>query len=218
MEYSCYYFHSNDETNIIIFVKKADLIEVMFINYYTYEDEYPFNDDNEDDNCSRKFNMILTSEQLKELKCLYNYYQLSLLLTENINCLKYVKNINSDFMDGWAISSKKNWKGEYFTENYNHISHIFKYLPKEPIIADINFNDAVINYYTNKYENKSYIDESTFYMSKFITLEEKKIEKELIQIEHYVAKENIKVILSSRVKQFINDDTYKIILYKLLIC
>jgi len=218
MEYSCYYFHSNDETNIIIFVKKADLIEVMFINYYTYEDEYPFNDDNEDDNCSRKFNMILTSEQLKELKCLYNYYQLSLLLTENINCLKYVKNINSDFMDGWAISSKKNWKGEYFTENYNHISHIFKYLPKEPIIADINFNDAVINYYTNKYENKSYIDVSTFYMSKFITLEEKKIEKELIQIEHYVAKENIKVILSSRVKQFINDDTYKIILYKLLIC
>jgi len=53
-------------------------------------------------------------------------------------------------------------------------------------------------------------------MSKFITEEEKKIEKDLIQLEHFVAKEKIKVILSSRVKQFINDDTYKIILHKLL--
>jgi hypothetical protein len=216
MEYSCYYYHSNDKTNIIIFVKKGDLIEVRFLNYYTYEDEYSDNDDNDDDNFSREFNMILTFEQLKELKCLYNYYQLSLLLTENINCLKYVKNINSDFMYGWAISSKKNWKGLYFTENYNHISHIFKNIPKEPIIDDINFNNTVINYYTNTYENKSFIDLSTFYMSKFITQEEKKIEKDLIQIEHCVAKENVKVILSSRVKQFINDDTYKIILSMLL--
>jgi hypothetical protein len=216
MEYSCYYYHSNDKTNIIIFVKKDDLIEVMFINYYTYEYKYEVQDDNNDDNFSRKFNMIVTFEQLKDLKNLYNYYQLSLLLTENINCLKYVKNINSDFMDGWAISSKKNWKGLYFTENYNHISHIFKNIPKEPIIEDINFNETVINYYTNTYENKSYIDLSTFYMSKFMTEEEKKIEKELIKIEHCVSKEKIKEILSSRVKQFINDDTYKIILHKLL--
>jgi hypothetical protein len=216
MEYSCYYYHSNDKTNIIIFVKKDDLIEVMFINYYTYEYKYEVQDDNNDDNFSRKFNMIVTFEQLKDLKNLYNYYQLSLLLTENINCLKYVKNINSDFMDGWAISSKKNWKGLYFTENYNHISHIFKNIPKEPIIEDINFNETVINYYTNTFENKSYIDLSTFYMSKFMTEEEKEIEKELIKIEHCVSKEKIKEILSSRVKQFINDDTYKIILHKLL--
>jgi len=217
MKYSCYYYHSNDIADIIIFVKKDDLIKVRYIKYYTYEDEYIVDDNNSDDNFSRAFNMIVTFKQLKELKCLYNYYQLSLLLTENINCLKYVKkDINSDFMDGWAISSKKNWKGSYFTENYNPVSYIFKNMPKEPIIEDINFNDAAIIYYTNTYETKSFFDLSTFYMSKFITEEEKKIKKELIQIEHRVANDKITLILSSRVKQFINDDTYKIILHKLL--
>jgi len=197
-------------------VKKDDLVEVRFLNYYTFEDEYEDYDDNSDDNFSRDFKMIVTFEQLKELKSLYNYYQLSLLLTEDINSLKYIKNIKSDYMDGWAISSMKNWKGLYFTENYNQASYIFKNIPTAPIIEDINFNDTVINYYTNTYETKSLFDESKYYMSKFITEEEKKIEKDLIQIEHCVAKENIKVILSSRVKQFINDDTYKIILHKLL--
>ena len=221
MEYSCYYYHSNDRTKITVFVKKDDLIEIRFLNYYTYEDEYDEiyddNDDNNYDNFSREFNMIVTFEQLKELKSLYNYYKLSLLLTENINSVKYVKNINSDHMDGWAIMSiKKNWKGLYFTENYNPISYIFKNIPTKPVIEDINFNDTVINYYTNTYETKSFFDLSTYYMSKFMTEEEKKIEKELIQIEHFVAKEKIKVILSSRVKRFINDDTYKIILHKLL--
>jgi len=217
MEYSCYYYHSNDRTKITVFVKKNDLIEVRFLNYYTFEDEYDDDyDNNDDDNFSRDFKMIVTFEQLKELKTLYNYYQLSLLLTENINSLKYVRNINSDFMDGWAISSIKNWKGLYFTENYNPASYIFKNIPKEPIIEDINFNDTVINYYTNTYETESFFNLSTYYMSKFMTEEEKKIEKYLIQIEHFVAKEKIKVILSSRVKQFINDDTYKIILHKLL--
>ena len=216
MEYSCYYYHSNYRTCITVFVKKDDLVEVRFLNYYTFEDEYEDYDDNSDDNFSRDFKMIVTFEQLKELKSLYNYYQLSLLLTENINTLKYVKNIKSDYMDGWAISSIKNWKGLYFTENYNQASYIFKNIPKEPIIDDINFNDTVINYYTNTYETKSLLDTSTHYMSKFMTEEEKKIEKELIQIEHCVSKEKIKEILSSRVKQFINDDTYKIILHKLL--
>jgi len=216
MEYSCYYYHSNYRTTITVFVKKDDLIEVRFLNYYTFEDEYEDYDDDNDDNFSRDFKMIVTFEQLKELKSLYNYYQLSLLLTENINTLKYVKNIKSDYMDGWAISSIKNWKGLYFTENYNQASYIFKNIPTEPIIDDINFNDTVINYYTNTYETQSFLDTSTHYMSKFMTEEEKKIEKDLIQLEHHVAKEKIKVILSSRVKQFINDDTYKIILHKLL--
>jgi len=115
MEYSCYYYHSNDRTKITVFVKKDDLIEVRFLNYYTYEDEYD-DDDNNDDNFSREFNMIVTFEQLKELKSLYNYYKLSLLLTENINSVKYVKNINSDHIDGWAIMSIKNIGKDYISQ------------------------------------------------------------------------------------------------------
>jgi len=216
MEYSCYYDHTNDRTSITVFVKKDDLVEVRFKNYHTFEDEDEYEDyhDNNNDNFSREFKMIVTFEQLKELKSLYNYYQLSLLLTENINTLKNIK--SDDYMDGWAISSMKNWKGSYFTEKYDPTSYIFKNIPKEPLIDDIIINDTSINYYINTYETQSFLDESTYYMSKFMTEEEKKIEKELIQLEHHVSKEKIKEILSSRVKQFINEDTYKIILHKLL--
>jgi len=211
MEYSCYYYHSNDITDIIAFVKKDDMIDVKFLSYDTYQQNY--DDEYDDDDYERDFGMIINYEQLKELKSLYVYYQLSLMLTENTKKLKYAK---GKLINGWAISANQNWKGQYFTEKYEKKCYVFDNKPIEIIIKNVNINNTVINYYTNKYETKNELKKSTSYMIKFIAQEEQKIEKELIQIEHLVAKDKIKEMFSSRIKHFINDDTYKIILSKLL--
>ena len=211
MEYSCYYYHSNDITDIIAFVKKDDMIDVKFLSYDTYQQNY--DDEYDDDDFERDFGMIINYEQLKELKSLYVYYQLSLMLTENTKKLKYAK---GELINGWAISANQNWKGLYFTEKYENKCYVFDNKPIEIIIKNVNINNTVINYYTNKYETKNELKKSTSYMIKFIAQEEQKIEKELIQIEHLVAKDKIKEMFSSRIKHFINDDTYKIILSKLL--
>jgi len=213
MEYSCYYYHSNQTTEIIAFVKKDDMIDVRFLNYETFPEDYDYEDEEDDDNFHKAFGMIITYKQLKELKSLYTYYLLSLMLTENTKELKYVR---GERMSGWAISANQNWKGLYFTENFKQKCFVFDNKPKELIIDNVNLNNTFINYYTNKHETKKELYNSTFYLLKFIDKEEKKIGKELIQLEHIVEKQKIIEILASRIKVFINDDTYRIILKKLL--
>jgi hypothetical protein len=215
MEYSCYYYYSNQTTEIIAFVKKDDMIDVRFLNYETFPEDYDYDDDEQENNNNfhREVTMIISYEQLKELKSLYNYYLLSLMLTKNPKELKYVQ---GERMSGWAISANQNWKGLYFTEIYKEKCYVFDNKPKELIIDNVNLNNTVINYYKNKNETKKELYNSIFYLLKFIDKEEKKIEKELIQLEHIVAKQKISEMFASRIKVFINDDTYRIILKKLL--
>ena len=72
--------------------------------------------------------------------------------------------------------------------------------------------------YCNNYfnDNNKLFERNISYLNKYINNEYEKIDKELNTIEHYVKKDKIVEMFSSRIKHFINEDTYKVILSKTL--
>jgi hypothetical protein len=195
MEYSIYYFHSNYLTKIYTFIRDENLIEVNVLSVYDIMDEE-----------YTKFKFIISIEEMKSCKKLYEYYLLSLLLTEDVNKLTYDDSI--DFMgytkNVWRFSFKKNWKGMYFTENFCNNYGLETYPEKGSIIIDEHNEEQ------KKY-GKEFIKRNEFstpnYLSKYIKIEIKKIEEELLKIEKDVNYQKKLVLFSSKIQQFINEDT-----------
>lgn len=204
MEYSCYYFHSNRNTEITIFVRSGDMFKIKFETFDPFDEEEEV----------IGYDFIISYDEMKNMKSLYVCYLLSKLLTKDINKLEYFEN---SYNKGWAITAKKNWKGLYFTEYYDNECYLFEDIPEVPLIFDYNTNNKKKEYCNNYFnDNNKLFERNISYLNKYINNEYEKIDKELNTIEHYVKKDKITEMFSSRIKHFINEDTYKVILSKTL--
>ena len=198
MEYSIYYFHSNRLTKTFTFIRNENFIEVD-VKYVSdmMEEEYSY----------INFKFIISIEEIKSCKKLYEYYLLSLLLTEDIHKLTYSED-SCDFMgftkNVWRFSFKKNWKGMYFTEQYGNNYGLETYPKSGSIIIDEG-NEERKNYGKDFIErNEMFVPD---YLSKYLEIEIKKFEDELLKIEKDVYQQKKMVLFSSKIHKFINDDT-----------
>lgn len=198
MEYSVYYYHSNSYTKVFAFIKDKDLIEVN-ASYVSDAFEEGFNYNN--------FKFILSIEEIKSSKKIYEYYLLSLLLTEDIHKLTYCDDTR-DFMgftkNVWRFSFKKNWKGLYFTEKYGN-NYGLEVYPETGSLSIDEGNEERKTYGKDLIEyNEMFVPD---YLSTYIEIEIQNIKKELLKIEKDVYVQKRLVLFSSKIQQFINDDT-----------
>lgn len=107
-EYSCYHYHSNRCAKIYIFIKSNNLIKVIINYVYELGEDYD------------TYDFVMTEEELKRYSNLYECYNISLQLTQNINN-------PIDDEDGIKIMKKRIWKGMYITKDYESID---TYVPK----------------------------------------------------------------------------------------
>ena len=190
MEYSVYCFHSNINTKIFNFIRYGKIINICG-SYYT-------------DVCEPEetFNFNISIEELKSCKKLYEYYILSILLTENIHLLSYHKR-----EDIWCVYFKKNWKGLYFTEYYS--GHGISILGVSPDKISHMIDEQQTKHFKDYIETRE--SEVCDYLSKYLetNLEKviKKMENELFTIEKAVYTQKKQLLFSSKIKRFVNDDT-----------
>lgn len=117
MEYTCYHFHSNRLTRIYVFIKDCNNnILVKNISFNDIEEYYD------------EFEFVIDTESLKNMDVLNDFYKLSCLLTKDKNELIEVET-------GYALYTKKNWKGLYLKKDYG-ISYIFSEYPSQNITVD----------------------------------------------------------------------------------
>lgn len=184
MKFSCYCHDDDDAMNIFVFAfaKQDDMI-VTEVFYFSYLDG-----NLEEDRC--KF--FVTSDELKTLSQLNNFYNLSLVLTENPNKLVYhEENLSNEFCDHmWGISCRKHCVGKCFTDEYHneygfseHPAVMFDKINKK---KGIQYNKYSIRYYTSVYENTFNWEN---YMNIYINQEINKIAKELMLVEDDVDKD-----------------------------
>jgi hypothetical protein len=197
MEYSVYYYHSNNDTKTFAFIKHNNLIQVIIGHLQDYLSDYV-------DATFEKYVFVISMDRLMSYKKLYVYYILSLLLTQNVNKLTYCE--EGAWMgfeqNIWCISCKINWKGLYFTKNIS-FSYGFEIYPKSIEIAE--HNEMVLQYFEeviNIAEEEPNMD----FISRFIDTEIEKIEKELLNIEKEVYTHKKLVLFSSKLIKFINED------------
>ena len=198
MEYSVYYYHSNNDTKTFAFIKQNNLIQVIIGHLQNYLSDYV-------DATFEKYVFVITMDRLISYKKLYIYYILSLLLTQNVKKLTYCE--EGAWMgfeqNIWCISCKINWKGLHFTENIV-FSYGFEFYPKYIEITE--HNEMVIKYYEEVIDIE--VEEIDIdFISLFIDKEIVKIEKELLGIEKEVYTHKKLVLFSSKLIKFINEDS-----------
>lgn len=198
MEYSVYYYHSNNDTKTFAFIKKDNLIKVVIgrlLDYLSHRVDATFDN----------FEFVITMDKLKSYKNLYLYYMLSLLLTEDVNKLTYCEEgAGMAFPQNvWCISCKKDWKGLYFTKNFTYC-YGFEFCPE--LFEMTERNKMILKYYENVFDVE---DEEikADYVSLFIDEEIVKIEKELLNIEKEIYNKKKMRLFSSKLIKFINDDS-----------
>jgi hypothetical protein len=201
MEISCYGNESCEKASIFIFIKINNQINIKinFLqnNYYlnTIEDYQVYSYDLE---------FVIDINTLKNYKNLYQYYLISLLLTENIYKLFYSEYGDLlGYNNKWCISCKKIWSN-YFTEifEYNYGLNIY---PLDNYIEIKDNNEEMIIFYEENIENI----ENKNYLSYLIEIEIENIEKELFSIEKNIYKRKNLLLFSSKLKKFLNYDTIK---------
>jgi hypothetical protein len=148
MEFSTFFYHSNQFPYCITFINnKKNLFEII-ISTIDHEG-YNIEDFNEDI-------FVLTYDELKNSKNLYKIYILSILMTENPKELIYSEKGTRISDNIWCISTIKNWKGMYFTKNYEK-SYAFETYPTEIIIDDIEINNEIKEYYLQEFSRDNYL-------------------------------------------------------------
>jgi hypothetical protein len=198
MEYSVYYYHSNNDTKTYAFIKQDNLLQIVIGHLQDYLNDYV-------DATFEKYEFVITMDRLMSYKKLYVYYMLSLLLTENVNKLTYCQDgAWMDFTQNvWCISCKKDWKGMYFTKNFSY-SYGFEDYPKSIKITE--HNEMVIRYYEEVIDIELTVI-NIDYLSEYVDEEIQKIEKELLKIEKEVYNQKKLILFSSKLIKFINDDS-----------
>lgn len=101
VEISCYYIHSNRNTRYMVFIRYDKYMKILLSSYRT---------------------IILSIEDFMKIPHLFEYYLLSIFLTENVNKITYeYDNYNKK---EFILSVEKNWKEMYFLDYYSLISII----------------------------------------------------------------------------------------------
>ena len=177
MEISCYYYHGNVTSKAFAFIKEGDNIYVE-IAYLTHK----LSGLN-----LKRCDFVIQFEELKQYRKLSEYYQLSLILTDNSNQLTY--NESGDFMGfeshKWCIPCKRNWKGVCFSDNYLCNFGFAKYPENPTKINDKNVNALKIKYYRDVFEKKEQ-KENMSYLQLYVETEMVKIAFALEAVESKV--------------------------------
>lgn len=184
MEFSCYYHDDEEEMNVFAFVfaKQNDII-IVELSYITY-----INGNLEEDKCT----FFMNKSDMKKLKNLNNFYNLSLLLTEDVSKL-VCREISSEEYSYtcWGISCRQYCSNKGFVDKYEynysyseHPSMIFRGINDKIILKRP--NKKTIKYYQERYEDTF---DSEKYMNIYIDQEINKISKELSSIQKDVHKD-----------------------------
>lgn len=120
---------------------------VKIVNYYDIDEGYD------------EIEFLIDESELLSYDILYEKYVLSRMMTKDTK--KLVKTSN-----GWGIYNIKNWKGLYFTKNYE-ISYNFKEMPdinKKPEKNEENLIKFIKTHYEDNevYQNIKYQNEVAF--------------------------------------------------------
>jgi len=162
---SCYYIHFNRGDEYIIFIRYDDMIKIYINGYSKW--------------------IIISFEDLLNNSHLYNYYLLSLLLTENPNKLSLCNN-------KLYISSKKDWKRMHFITNYENNICLKKnvFLQKKPTKITTSKKIKKFKKAFNSFLNYCYYPNSHYYplinteLGTFDDYLYKQFENELDEIEY----------------------------------
>jgi len=210
MEYSCYCCQDDEAMTVFAFAfaKKDDLILVNFF-YFTCIDG-----NLEEDILS----FIIKKSDLEINTNLYIFYNLSIILTENISNLVYRK--KSLFLampqDSWGILCRKHCIVKGFSDEYDYNFGFIEH-PSDKFNSFENKKETANNKYSIKYYKSVY--ERSFnasnYINLYITQEIKKIEKELVNIDYEVQKD-IMMCNANIMKEVLPEDIVDKI--KLIIC
>lgn len=186
MEYSCYSHDDKEEmtTFAFAFAKQNDII-IVELSYMTY-----INGNLEEDKCS----FFMNKSDMKKFKNLNNFYNLSLLLAEDVSKLVYQK-ISSEESEEysytcWGISCRHYCSDNGFVDKYEY-NHLYSEHPSM-IFRRINdkiklkYNKKAIKHYKEIYENTF---DSEKYVNIYIDQEINKISKELTSIHRDVHKD-----------------------------
>jgi len=180
MLFTYYHYHSNRNTNTVLFVKEKDIINVYVnLNYEDYTG-IPL--------------LVITEENMKNYPILYKIYIVSLMLTEDPS------NLNIDEDGHYGIRKKTIWKNLYITDNYDFemsISHIIRY-PK--MFYNLSTDTQIeYNMYTIK-NNIVMINDDL--LCQLIRDEINNLEKQLSSCEDY----SCKVMYSHYIKNILPDN------------
>ena len=119
---------------------------VKIVNYYEIDEGYD------------EIEFLIDESELLSYDILYEKYLLSRLMTKDIENLVRTSN-------GWGVYNLKNWKGLYFTKNYE-ISYHFAEKPtmKEPEKNEENLKKFIKTHYDDKdkYETMKYQNMEAF--------------------------------------------------------
>ena len=188
MEFTCYYLENEDDqmvyTVAFAFMRLDDIIfvDVFFITY--------INGEFEENICKFYMNCI----DIAKHEMLFNFYKLSLILTENSKKLVYKNDVKDFFIDfNWRIKCRQHYGGNCFSDkyeyNFGYIIHpiIHPYYKLEHIYNKKNkeINENAIKYY-KIYEN---LLSKVNCINLYINGEIEKIDKELINVEKNVCKD-----------------------------
>jgi len=180
MEFSCYYHEEELNSFAFAFAKQNDII-IVELSYITY-----INGDLEEDKCT----FFMNKSDMEKFKNLNNFYNLSLLLTEDVSKLVYQISSEEYSYTSWGISCRHYCGNKGFVDKYeyNHLysehpSLIFRRI-KDKIV--LKYNKKAIKYYKEIYENTF---DSEKYMNIYIVQEIDKISNELSSIHKDVHKD-----------------------------
>lgn len=146
MIFSTYCYHSNYTPYTITFINDSDLYHVI-IFYNRYEDYADYDDDIDiDDETANEYSFVINKTDLESSGTLFHIYKLSLLMTKDTSKLIYSKKgSNASSSHKWCLQSLKNWKGMYFTKNYEEHYGFDEYPLSIP--DNIQYNEQNKEYY-----------------------------------------------------------------------
>lgn len=197
MEHSIYHYHSNRVATIISFSKLDDNFEINVIDIYDLDEDY-----------TEQY-FYITKKELESCLGLYYAYMLSILLT------KYTKKL--EYIDGsWQILYRKNWKGLYFTKNYDYCNAIgWENIPTTIIFPENNNNK---HHLFSRYNDDLSTHKIKGYLLKYLDEEEKEIDNELKEIEKKTSKAKVYYIFTKVVLRGVfNEDIINDVFNKIII-
>ena len=125
MQFSCYHYHSNRCAWNYAFIRDSDRFLIRVAKKLEMGEE--------DGGDMKEF--LIGESTLEANDILYSAYKLSILLTKDVNKLEHIAG------EGWAISTRVNWKGSYLGKDFQP-SHYWEEYPtvlEEPENNSSNF-------------------------------------------------------------------------------
>lgn len=177
MEITCYYYHADTISKAFAFIKEDDRIYVDVVYLRRKSSGLHLN----------KCDFVIPFDDLYQYKKLSEYYELSLILTEDKTQLIYKE--EGDFMGfeshKWCIPCKRNWMGVVYSDHYT-CNFGFVHYPENPTkIQHEEINSMKIEYYRDvleKEEQKDNVNNLALYVKQEIV----KITFQLEAIENQV--------------------------------